>query len=183
MDFVSHYLFPKIVQTDRGPEFTADVAQAFFRAAVDKVQSTTYHPQSQAVVERFNRTMTDMLDKHVLSCQEDWFQYLGQIQVEYNTHPHTVTGYSPYYLVFGQNLSLAETVLLDANREPIAKSIWEDNLRIAATRLRRAYQKEAEKWNAHIKWSKRVFQPEDVVLVWKVPPKTDLNKGIHRKLI
>ncbi len=29
-DYVSHYLFPKIVQTDRGPEFTADVAQAFF---------------------------------------------------------------------------------------------------------------------------------------------------------
>ncbi|MFN9909193.1 MAG: hypothetical protein ACK56F_24250, partial [bacterium] len=94
-----------------------------------------------------------------------------------------MTGYSPYYLVFGQNLSLAETVLLDATQEPIAKSVWEDNLRIAATRLRRAYQKEAEKWNSHIKWSERVFQVDDVVLVFKQPPKTDLNKGVHRKLI
>jgi hypothetical protein len=60
-DYVCHYLFPKMVQTDRGKEFTLDLAQAFFRAAVDKVQSTAYHPQSQGVVERFNRMMTDML--------------------------------------------------------------------------------------------------------------------------
>ncbi|MFN9910434.1 MAG: hypothetical protein ACK56F_30700, partial [bacterium] len=97
-DYVCHYLFPKMVQTDRGKEFTSDLAQAFFRAAVDKVQSTAYHPQSQREVERFNRTMTVMLAKHVGAKQEEWYEYLKQVQVEYNSHPHAVTGYSPYYL-------------------------------------------------------------------------------------
>ena len=46
-NWVSYFGFPNIVQTDRGSEFTSDLAAAFFYTAVDKVQSTAYHPQSQ----------------------------------------------------------------------------------------------------------------------------------------
>ncbi|MFN9983523.1 MAG: hypothetical protein ACK53Y_26590, partial [bacterium] len=74
--YVRHYGFPHKVQTDRGREFTSHFAHSFFRAAGDKVQSTALHPQSQGVVERFNRTMADMLAKLVGERQTDWVHYL-----------------------------------------------------------------------------------------------------------
>jgi len=102
--------------------------------------------------------------------------------VEYNSHPHSVTGFNPYYLVFGQNLSLSETVLLDVTKEPEVKSVWEDNLQIAANRIKVAHQKESEQWNNHIKWSHRVFKVGDEVLMWRIPPKTNFDSGSHQKL-
>ncbi|MFN9910761.1 MAG: hypothetical protein ACK56F_32420, partial [bacterium] len=135
------------------------------------------------MVERFNRTMTDMLAKHVGSKQEEWYEYLKQVQVEYNSHPHAVTGYSPYYLVYGQNPSLAESVLLDVNRDPEPQSVWEDNLAIAADRIQVAHQKEAERWNAHVQWAERRFQVGEQVLVWHKLPKTNTDKQVHCKLV
>ena len=75
--FVCNYGFPERVQTDRGKEFTAEFAMEFFRTSSDKLQSTPYHPQSQGLVERFNRTMTNMLAKLVGKKQRRWIDYLG----------------------------------------------------------------------------------------------------------
>ncbi|MFN9908946.1 MAG: hypothetical protein ACK56F_22960, partial [bacterium] len=73
--FVVHYGFPSIVQTDRGKEFTSELATAFFTAASDKMLSTAVHPQSQGVVERFNRKLSDALAKLVGTRQWEWVDY------------------------------------------------------------------------------------------------------------
>ena len=118
-----------------------------------KLQSTSYHPQSQGVVERFNRTMTDMLAKMVGNKQKDWIKYLTQVQLEYNGAIHATTGFSPYYLVFGQPISLSMDLLV-GKRERKERLDWSksklvllDNIRVATERIKVAYDKAAERWN------------------------------------
>jgi len=60
-DVVAHYGPPEHIQTDRGSEFTSTFSQYYFGWISDKQTSTAFHPQSQGIMERFNRTLTDML--------------------------------------------------------------------------------------------------------------------------
>jgi hypothetical protein len=39
---------------------------------IDKTQTTAFHPQSDGLVERFNRTIKDMLSKAVRRDQRNW---------------------------------------------------------------------------------------------------------------
>ena len=44
---------------------------------VHKVNTTAYHPQTDGLVERFNRTLTDMLAKTVDAGGRNWDQKLS----------------------------------------------------------------------------------------------------------
>ncbi|MFN9907970.1 MAG: hypothetical protein ACK56F_17870, partial [bacterium] len=88
------------------------------------------------MVERFNRTLSDALAKLVGERQWEWVDYLGQVQLEYNTNPHRVTKMSPYYLMYGQIPHVAEDVLVGTRPRPVLpQSKWEDNIRIAVDRI------------------------------------------------
>lgn len=43
---------------------------------VEKLNTTTYHPQCDGMVERFNRTLKTMLRKHAAQCGVQWDTYL-----------------------------------------------------------------------------------------------------------
>ena len=110
--FVKPHGIPEIIQTDRGVEFVSNLSKEFWSLMADKMQSTPFHPRSQGVVERFNRTMSDMLAKIVGEQQTKWSQYLPRVQLEYNATVHSVTGFSPYYLVYGQPLRTSLDIVL-----------------------------------------------------------------------
>ena len=43
---------------------------------MEKLNSTAYHPQTDGLAERFNRTLTDMLAKRVERSGKDWDAHL-----------------------------------------------------------------------------------------------------------
>nr|VWO95354.1 Uncharacterized protein [Ganoderma boninense] len=63
---------------------------------------TTYHPQTDGATERANRTMTQMLRQCVRPDQKDWVQKLPAIELAMNTARSDTTGFSPFYLNYGQ---------------------------------------------------------------------------------
>ena len=65
--------------------------------------TTAYHPQTDGLVERFNRTLTDMLAKTVKANGRDWNQHLYFALFAYQTSPQTSTGESPFYLLYGRD--------------------------------------------------------------------------------
>ena len=53
---------PRVIVTDRGTNFTSELFNHLCKALKTKHCTTTaYHPQTNGLTERFNKTMVDML--------------------------------------------------------------------------------------------------------------------------
>jgi len=64
---------PSQLLSDRGTAFLSKLMEEVYRLlGLKKVNTTAYHPQTDGLVERFNRTLTDMLAKKVSRSGKDW---------------------------------------------------------------------------------------------------------------
>jgi hypothetical protein len=95
---------PEKILSDNGPNFRSNLFQAVCRRlGIQKVYTTPYHPQTNGQVERFNRTVVQYLSMYVSSSQDDWDDWLGLACYVYNSTPHSVTGVSPFKMIFGHD--------------------------------------------------------------------------------
>lgn len=98
------YGTPLKILTDQGSNFMS----SFFQEICDilnikRSRTTAYHPESDGNVERFNRTMGDMLANLLLSDKHQWDELLPYVTFLYNTSVHSSTKETPHYLMFGQD--------------------------------------------------------------------------------
>ena len=63
---ICRYGCPKQLLSDRGGNFLSELAKEIYAALeIRKVSTTSYHPQTDAITERFNATLCDMLSHYV----------------------------------------------------------------------------------------------------------------------
>ena len=68
---------------------------------IKKLNTTSYHPQSNGMVERFNRILNTMLHRHAGRFDLQWEKYLSGVLWAYRNTPHESTDENPSYLLFG----------------------------------------------------------------------------------
>ena len=103
-NFICHYGFPEQFMSDQVRNFESDLIQELCKiAAVKKLHTTPYHPQSNGQCERFNSTLCNMLGTLSDEEKSDWKSHLGCMTHAYNCTKHASTTYSPYYLMFGRH--------------------------------------------------------------------------------
>ncbi|GFW79740.1 retrovirus-related Pol polyprotein from transposon 412 [Trichonephila clavipes] len=73
---------------------------------IDKTKTTPLHPQSDGMVERFNRTILNNLSLMVSKNQQDWDQKVPLFLLAYRSAVHETTGYSPSQMLFGRDIRL-----------------------------------------------------------------------------
>ena len=105
--FVEHWVYkygsPLRVVSDNGPQFVARFFQAVCRIlGVQTTSSTSYHPQTNGQVERYNRSLLAMLRHFVGEHQDDWDVYAGAVTHAYNLSVHRSTGTTPFDLVLSR---------------------------------------------------------------------------------
>ena len=71
-----------------------------------KLQTMSYHPQANGLVERLHQTIMRMIRRLGEDKKADWPGHLAEIVHAYNATHFAVTRYSPYYLMFGQRPQL-----------------------------------------------------------------------------
>ena len=125
---MSRVLFgiPEAVLTDQGSYFTSQVIESLWeRLDVHTLRTTAYHPQTDGITERFNRTIITMLTQFVNEQkQDDWDLKLDKLSFAYNTAVHAVTKLSLFELMFGRIPKLPIDLVYDqVNSEELKAKI------------------------------------------------------------
>ena len=101
--FIVHYGFPARLHSDQGRNFESKVIKELcVLGGMEKSHTTPYHPMGNGQCERFNRTLLEMLGTLETDQKVDWKSYVAPLVHMYNSTQHDTTGFSPYYLLFGQ---------------------------------------------------------------------------------
>lgn len=93
---------PDKIITDQGTNFTSSLMRHFHRQlGIQSIKTSPYHPQTDRLVERFNKTLKHMLWKFVNDTGKDWDKWLPFVLFAYREVPQASTGFSRFELVYG----------------------------------------------------------------------------------
>ena len=71
---------------------------------IEKTRTTPLHPQSDGQVDRFNRTLVEMLRGELAENQKDWNVQLQPCMMAYRSSVHESTGETPNLLMIGRQV-------------------------------------------------------------------------------
>ena len=105
--FVTHWVFvygpPAELLSDNGKQFAARLFLEVCRVlGIKNKFTTTYHPQCNGQVERFNRTILAALRHFVADHPKEWDLFSDALTYAYNTQSHASTGLAPFELVLSK---------------------------------------------------------------------------------
>src|SRR6266511_1669601 len=105
-EIICRFGTPRVLQSDRGTHFVNEVIQELTdKFWIQHSLSSSYHPQSNGLVEYFNRTLCEGLAK-VAETINDWDTYIQPVLFSYRTRELRVIGQHPFTLFYGKNLVL-----------------------------------------------------------------------------
>ena len=116
--FIPRHGVPVQLLSDRGAAFLSKLMKEVYQLlGLKKVNTTAYHPQTDGLVERFNRTLTDMLSKKVTQSGRDWDVQLPYVLFTYRASMQHSTGESPFFLLYGRDPVLPTREMLGPLQE------------------------------------------------------------------
>ena len=94
---------PAYLVSDQGKAFTGHLISNLCELyGVQKLRTLPYHAQTNGQVERMNQTIIRMIGKLEQDKKAHWSEHLPEMLAAYNGTHSAVTGYSPYFLLFGR---------------------------------------------------------------------------------
>lgn len=94
-----------MLHSDQGREFESRLwAEMCDKTYICKTHTNPYRPQSDGLVERFNRTLIQCLTTMVNTHRDDWDEQARYITHAYNATEHASTGCTPNMLVMGEDI-------------------------------------------------------------------------------
>ena len=178
---------PRYVLSDRGANFLSEVMHSLYRLMrIRKLNTAPYKPSTDGLQERFNRVICDTLSHFVDNYQSNWDAFLPSISFAYRSTPaDNVTGYSPFFLLYGREPTMPLDVSLLPSEERVVSSkqyvtslvnhletVWNIKYQLEL-KYKSLMKSQYDKKQSNIK-----FQVGDKV--WLYIPK--VNKGLTKKL-
>ena len=108
---------PEQLHSDQGRQFESALVKEICNIlGVKKTHTTPYHPQGNGMVERFNRTLLDMLSTTVGKHPSNWEQNIRRVCLAYNSSVHASTRFSPFFLMFGRQVKLPVDLMYGSSK-------------------------------------------------------------------
>ena len=122
VNYVRQHSIPECILSDQGVQFESQVTQSLCKKlGITKVHTSSAHPQCDGQTERMNRTIRAQLVRNSLSAvllknmqstqNNDWDQFIPQIEFAYNTTVHATTGLTPFYMLHARDPRLPVNVM------------------------------------------------------------------------
>jgi transposase InsO family protein len=103
--WISRFRVPSPITSDRGAQFTSALWAALCSLLnINHSPTTTYHPQSNGLVERFHRRLKDALQSRAAAA--DWHDRLSWVMLSVRATFREDSKFSPAKAVFGSQLVL-----------------------------------------------------------------------------
>jgi hypothetical protein len=167
---------PKIIMSDQGSHFKNQIVKELCeRFRIKHKLSSPYHPQTNGLVERFNRTLCESLAK-ISEKEDQWDEHVEEVLFAYRTNKQGTTGKTPFYLTYGRQPILPvdefegnEKVKNIGTKESILQRKYElleleEQRREALENVEKSQGKQKERHDGKIN-SETVFQIGDKVLL------------------
>ncbi|CAC5410727.1 unnamed protein product [Mytilus coruscus] len=179
---------PVSICTDRGQGFMSKLVAAVNHIFNVKHSFTSsYHPQTNSIAERTNKTIIQCIRTVINEQQSNWPELLPGILMAFRMTPSASSEYSPFYLVLAKDMNLPFDVNL-IPREDLNKNLKThidnilDNLKIAKTiateNLTHAQQKQKTYYDKRTELPK--FEVNDQVLVFTQKYQLDIRLNFTR---
>ena len=148
---ILHFV-PLAIHSDQGREFENGLMKSLCSLlGCVETRTAPYDPESDGMVDHFNRTCLMMLSMFVNYRRDNWHELLPFVMHAYRTSVHESTGYSPFRLMMGEECSLPQDVSTDelrTHREhdvaPHPFATWvRDALEVAYDHVRHTLQRKA----------------------------------------
>uniref|UniRef100_A0AAQ4Q9F2 Gypsy retrotransposon integrase-like protein 1 n=1 Tax=Gasterosteus aculeatus aculeatus TaxID=481459 RepID=A0AAQ4Q9F2_GASAC len=100
---ISRVRIPKEILTDQGTSFMSRTLRELYELlGVKSVRTSVYHPQTDGLVERLNKTLKSMIRKFIHDDERNWDKWLDPLLFAVREVPQASTGFSPFELLFGR---------------------------------------------------------------------------------
>ena len=178
---------PKQIHTDQGREFESQLfAEMCKLLGIQKSRTTPYRPQSDGLVERFNRTLKQMLSLYVDEDHSNWDEQLPFLLLAYRMSVHKSTNCSPNLMMLGREINCPLDVMVSGPEKskericPIEYVEWlkdsmRSNFEFANKHLETAAISQKRNYDIHL--NARTFEIGD--WVWRFyPPKAGQKLGL-----
>jgi transposase InsO family protein len=101
--------------TDQGSAFMSKFFQETCRIlGVRRTRTTSLHPDANGCIARFHRTLHTGLSHYVNSTHNNWDVLVPLYLMAHRAAPSSITGYSPFYLLHGREMTLPSNDNLQA---------------------------------------------------------------------
>ena len=133
-----YFGLPERIHSDRGASFESALMKELCRLwGSAKSRTTPYHASGNGVVERGNKDLGNALRTFLLARDEtDWDLLLPHLTRAIRSVPHSFTGETANYMMFGRELTLPECLIAGPELEPQSREEYVANL---VERLEEAY--------------------------------------------
>ncbi len=171
-EFVCRFGAPLELHSDQGRNFESSLFSEVCKLMeIRKTRSTPYHPESNGLVERFNRTLASMIRCQVEDNIDDWDLQIPLLTAAYRSCIHPATGFTPNFLMFGREINLPVDLLIPRPREDLIQDVsgyvntlrerLHDSYNLARQALRTSSERQKKQHDTRVQQNK--FLPGDLV--------------------
>lgn len=186
-DIIRRFGRPQEITTDKGRAFMSELFLKTCEGNLIKFKPIGVgRPQGNGMAERVNKTLLDALSIMCEGKGSKWAQHIGEVEYALNTRVSSVTGYTPYELVFGRlpPSPVYRDILADDNEQANA----DDSVKILRERINALQQAAHENQLAAAKAQRTYhdakaqthkFEVGDIVWLYN---KSSVERGVTTKL-
>ncbi|CAF0859482.1 unnamed protein product [Brachionus calyciflorus] len=183
-EIISRHSAPSKLLSDQGRNFLSELIKSICKYfKINKVQTAPYNPKCDGLVERFNKTLCQMLSSYSNSNQTNWDLYLPLVLFAYRTSQQSSTEETPFSLLYGREPRLGEMDNYNLGYEPsqFIQNIHEKWLEARSKIVEKA-EINKKYYDKKYKLTQPIFKPNEEVRIKQPQTKINLKKKLRNDL-